>query len=262
MKSVLVLIAIVILLNPSLYSAENSEKELKELFSKRGVEGTILITSLKGDKIYSYNKKRAAERFIPASTFKIPNSIIALETGAVKSETELIKWNGKKHGYNQWNRDHTLETALPVSCVWFYQELARRVGTENYKKILKKIAYGNMNPGPVVDTFWLTGDLRISAEEQIKFLKKFYHNKLPFSKKHMDIVKKILIVKKGDNFIIRAKTGWAVFPEKQYGWYVGYVEKKDNVWFFALNIDFNKSSDNRYRKEIVMEALGKLGIIN
>lgn len=234
-----------------------SAEDLADLFKKHGVKGTMIISSLKGDKVIWHNKKRASERFIPASTFKIPNTLIALETGALKDEHETLKWDGKKRWLEAWNRDHNLTTAFPASVVWFYQEIARRVGTAKYIEILKKLDYGNMNPGPELTSFWLIGDLRISAEEQIKFLKKLYHKKLPFKDRNFEILKKIMVVEKNSEYTLRAKTG----STGKFGWYVGYVVTKDNVWFFAMNLDYRKSSDGALRKTISMEALKLKGII-
>lgn len=122
--------------------------DLAKLFHTRGVEGTIIIDSLDSKETFVYNKDRSEERFSPASTFKILNTLIALEEGAVRNEKEIIKWDGKDRGLDAWNKDQTLETAFPISCVWFYQELARRIGSEKYITHLKKVEFGNQMAGP------------------------------------------------------------------------------------------------------------------
>lgn len=243
----------------SVVHAENDD--LGILFADRGVKGTLVIASLDGQTQYVHNAERAAKRMLPASTFKIPNTLIALEEGAVVDEKEIIKWDGVERDWQSWNKDHSIETAFPVSCVWFYQELARRVGDELYQLHLKKLQYGNEMTGPDVTTFWLDGNLKISALEQIDMLKKLYTDALPYQKKHMDVLKKIMIVEETSEYTIRAKTGWAMPIDKQHGWYVGYVETKGQVWFFAMNMDINDKSEAAYRKEITMEALKVNGII-
>jgi beta-lactamase class D len=110
------------------------DPDLAKLFQSRGVEGTFIIDSLDSKETYVYNEARSEERFSPASTFKILNTLIALEEGAIKNEKEVIKWDGKDRGLDAWNKDQTLETAFPISCVWFYQELARRIGIEKCSK--------------------------------------------------------------------------------------------------------------------------------
>lgn len=237
------------------------DADLSQLFQDRGVEGTIVISSLDGKITYVHNTRRSKTRFIPASTFKIPNTLIALEEGAIKSEKEVIRWDGKDKGLDTWNRDQTLETAFPASCVWFYQELANRVGNQRYLAHLKMLGYGNEKTGPDVTTFWLDGDLKISAMEQINFLKKVYKDSLPYSKSNIKLLKKIMIVEENPQFTIRAKTGWAMRTNPQQAWYVGYVETKGQIWFFALNFEIRKKGDETFRKEITMAALKAKGIL-
>ena len=241
--------------------AHAEDFELAGLFQKRGVEGTIVISSFDGKNEYIHNINRAKQEFLPASTFKIPNTLIALDEGAISNEKEIIKWDGQDKGWSAWNKDQSLETAFPISCVWFYQELASRVGNEKYLSHLKKINYGNQKTGPEVKSFWLDGDLKVSAFDQIRFLKKLYSGNLPYKKQHLEILKKILVVEDNYQYTIRAKTGWATRINSQHGWYVGYVETSQRAWFFATNLQINKKSDSKYRKEITMEALKLKGII-
>lgn len=257
-KTILILIGMVL----STGSLCAEEAQLAKLFIERNVKGTIIISSLDGKSEYCYNKERSGNRYLPASTFKIPNTLIALEERAIISEKEIIKWDGKKREWSSWNRDQSLESAFPISCVWFYQELARRVGDSRYLFHLDKMQYGNQKTGPDVTTFWLEGDIRISAREQIDFLKKLYKGQLPYKKEHLKILKRIMVVDETPKYIIRAKTGWVMRTEHQIGWYVGYVEKSGQVWFFAANIDIEKKSDSAFRKEITMKALDVLGIIS
>lgn len=246
-------------LDVSSYAAD--DPDLANLFRAAGVEGTIVITSLGGKETYVSNKARSEERFTPASTFKIPNTLIALQEGAVSNEKEVIKWDGKDKGFDSWNKDQTLETALPASCVWFYQELAKRVGNEKYVNWLSKLGYGNRMTGPDVTKFWLEGELKISPKEQIDFLKRLYEERLPFRKEHMRLLKKLMIVEEKPDYTIRAKTGWAMRIKPQQGWYAGYIETGGRVWFFATNIEISKKGDEMFRKEITMEALEAKGII-
>ncbi len=233
-----------------------NDKDIENIFKKTKINGTIVLSSLKDNKEYISNNSRAIKRYIPASTFKIPNTLIALEEMVIKDQYEIIKWDGIKRFYEPWNKDQTLQSAISISCVWCYQKLAKKIGNDKYLYYLKKLHYGNEKTGSDVSTFWLEGDIKISAIEQIEFLKKLYENNLPFKQKYMDITKEILTVEKTDKYIIKAKSGWS----GKIGWYVGYVETKNNIWFFALNADIKKE-ELKYRKQIVMESLKIKGII-
>jgi beta-lactamase class D len=149
--------------------------------------------------------------------------------------------------------------AFRVSCVWFYQELARRIGERKYLQYLRRLKYGNRRTGSDVTTFWLEGDLRISAVEQIAFLKKLVKEELPFSKEHLRILKKIMIVEQTSLYTLNAKTGWT--GRNGIGWYVGYIEAKGTIWLFAMNLDTVNAGDEKYRQEITREALKLKGIL-
>ena len=226
-----------------------ADTEIENIFKKSGINGSLVISTLDQEK-YIYNRKRANKRYLPASTFKIPNTLIALEKKVIKDEYEIIKWDGKVRSYSPWNKDQNLETAISISCVWCYQIFSKKIGNATYLKYLQKMNYGNKMTGTNISTFWLDGDIKISALEQINFLRKLYINDLPFSQTNIDITKKILTVDKNNDYTIRAKSGWT----GKLGWYVGYIETKDKVWFFALNADIQREH-LKYRKEIVMDAL-------
>jgi len=232
------------------------DNDLTNIFDRSKLNGTIVISALNDDIKYIYNEQRAVKSYIPASTFKIINTLIALEEKVIKDENEIIKWDGKVRSYTPWNKDQTLQSAISISCIWCYQKFAKEIGNDKYLAYLKNINYGNHKTGSKVTTFWLDGDIKISAMEQIEFLKKLYRNELPFKQRYIDITKKILTVEKTENYIIKAKSGFS----GKIGWYVGYVETKNGVWFFSLNADITKDK-LKYRKQIVMEALKIKNII-
>ena len=232
-----------------------STTDLKEIFEKENVNGCFIIHDFKNNKSLVHNSARIDSAYLPASTFKIINSMIALETGVIKDEQEIVKWDGKKRFVSAWNRDHNLETGIKYSVVWMYQELARKIGEERMSQWVKKAEYGNQNIGGEIDLFWLNGDIRITANQQIDFLKRLYLNQLPFEQENQETVKKILIVEQNDTYTIRAKTGWAARIENQIGWYVGYLENENNVYFFALNMDIRNSEEAKKRKEITNKIL-------
>lgn len=232
-----------------------STKDLQKIFERENVNGCFIVHDFKNNISLSHHPARLDSAFLPASTFKIINSIIALETEVIKNEKEIIKWDGKERFVKSWNQDHNLASGIKNSVVWLYQELAKRIGKERMSYWVKKSDYGNKNIGGKIDYFWLNGEIRITPNQQIDFLERLYLNQLPFQKKNQETVKKILLVEQSDNYTIRAKTGWAARVEQQIGWYIGYLENKDNVYFFALNMDINSSDESRKRKEITNEIL-------
>lgn len=237
------------------------DKEVEEVFKKYKVEGTIVIESLNKKKIHIYNDKRASELFSPASTFKIPHSLIALNEGIVKKDSVIV-WDKKIREYESWNKDQILLTAFKSSCVWCYQEFASKIGVEKYKNYLKELDYGNRIVGNDVSDFWLDGSLKITTFEQIKFLKRLYKNDLPFKIEDINTLKQIMIEEKNENFTLSAKSGWSTRFEFESGWYIGFVETKDDVWFFATNLVTQGKKDLPLRKEITIESLKIKGIIN
>lgn len=224
------------------------------------INATIVITSLRTGEEHIINKTRSQERFLPASTFKIPNSLIALQQGIV-DEDDTISWDGRDKGFSEWNKDHSLKTAFSVSCVWFYQELAKMIGIESYLEYLEMMNYGNKMVGNNVDTFWLEGDIRISAAEQVEFLKTVYFEEFDFDEANYSILKELMIEEKTDNYTLRAKTGLAQRVTPRTGWYVGYVETDVDVWFFACNLEVQQESDADLRKDLAMMYLRELQII-
>lgn len=237
--------------------------DLKRFFDEYKVEGCFVLYDKKENKFTRYNSKRCAERFTPASTFKIPNSLIALETGVIKDENEIIKWDGVKRDRAEWNRDHTLDSAFEFSALWFYQELARRVGEKRMKKYVSDFGYGNTDISGGIDQFWLRGNLRISPDEQIQFLRKVYENKLPVADRSNEILKKIMLAESNANYKLFAKTGAGRNGAKRLGWYVGFIERNGNVYYFANNVEAENGNENFMpaRIEVAKKILNELGLL-
>ena len=259
----LILCCLLLVLGFSATWVRAEDAALAKLFSARAVQGTLVLANRDGSRSYVHNEARAAQPLLPASTFKIPNTLIALDEGVI-TEKELLKWDSTDKGLAAWNRDQTLASAFKNSCVWCYQELAQRIGAKRYQAWLKKIDYGNALPGPELTTFWLSGDLRISAQQQITFLKKLYRRELPFKAASYDALRRIMLAEEKPGYRLYAKTGWAGYGEKdtpQTGWYVGYLETGTDVWFFALNMAITKPAEAAYRQQMVLEALKLKGII-
>ncbi|WP_435387559.1 class D beta-lactamase [Laspinema olomoucense] len=235
-------------------------------FQEFGVEGSIIIGELNSDRLWQHNPKRNQTPFPTASTFKILNSLIALETGVIPHELAVLTWDGIPRTIPTWNRDLNLKEAFKLSAVWFYQVLARRIGYERMQQWITQVGYGNQNIGTPeeIDQFWLQGNLQITPQQQVQFLRRLYNNNLPFSQQTLSLVKEIMIYEQTTDYTIRAKTGWFGFGNESLqniGWFVGYVETGDNVYFFATNIDINKPEDGPARLELTRRCLQDIGVL-
>ncbi|WP_425428389.1 class D beta-lactamase [Agarilytica rhodophyticola] len=228
--------------------------EWAKVFDKYNAKGTILVVDKRSSlqEVKVFNSERANKRFAPASTFKVPHTLFALDAGLVKDEFQIFPWDGVKRSFKLHNQDQNLRSAMRYSALWVYEIFAKQLGEEKAKNYLKKIDYGNMDPRTDTGVYWIDGKLAISAYEQIDFLKKLYRNTLPFQKQHLLLLKDLMIVEAGSNWILRAKTGW----QGSYGWWVGWVEWPSGPVFFALNIDTpNKMKDLYKRQAIVKDIL-------
>ena len=257
-KKIKLLLLFFLLFNTFLFS---KNLELEKIFKENKVNGTIVIESLNTKKRYIYNDNRADSFLSPASTFKIPHTLIALNEGII-NKNSVILWDKKIREIDSWNQNQTLQTAFKNSCVWCYKEFTSKIAASKYKEYLEKLNYGNKTIGTDVSDFWLDGSLKITALEQVDFLKKLYKNDLPFKIEHINTLKNIMIEEKNENFTLRAKSGWSTRFEFESGWYVGYIETKEDVWFFATNLITHGQKDLPLRKEITMEVLKIKGIIN
>ncbi|MDR2084169.1 MAG: class D beta-lactamase [Bacteroidales bacterium] len=270
MKKINIKIGLMILaMSIALNGFANKPKELSELkniFDKFKVSGSILIYNQKENVYSGYNLERCNVTFCPASTFKIPNTLIALESGIATSET-IFEWNGESRKFSGWEKDMTLKEAFKASAVPVYQEIAQRVGVEKMRYYTQLFNYGNLEiTAENIDKFWLEGNSAITQYQQIYFLQKLYNLELPVREESMKQVKEIMQYETGNNYSISGKTGWAVRQKEDITWFVGYVETNDNVYFFATNVtsteNTNTETFGQVRIELTKEVLNELKIIN
>jgi beta-lactamase class D len=237
--------------------------ELDSIYNKYEVEGSFILVDLENDQKSVYNDPDIYVERTPASTFKICNSIIGLETGVITDENFIIEWDGVERRIPSWNQDTDLGMALQNSTVWYYQEVARRIDTVQMQFWLHKLDYGNKNMGDEVDQFWLNGDISISPMQQAGFLESIINRTLEVSDRTIDILEDIMTYDSTDNYIIRAKTGWGFVENEDIGWFIGWIEKDEKEYVFVnciqtatLNDQFGKA-----RIDIVYEVLRQEGLI-
>ncbi len=245
--------------------ATEEVRDLARFF--KGMNGSFVLFDAKANCYVRHNPEQCARRFSPASTFKILNSLIGLETGVIPDEHYVIPWDSVRRTVPDWNRSHDMESAIRYSVVWYYQELARRVGVERMSKYVRESDYGNQDVSGPLDRFWLGSTLLISANEQVGFLRKLHDNNLPFSQRALGIVKRILILDHTGVYTLRAKTGYAVDDRGVgAGWFVGYVERGEQIYYFATTIVTKQPERDTdrimtSREPITLAILKELGIL-
>lgn len=239
---------------------QNSQ-EVNQLFRNGNVTGSFVLYDVTQHRLIGYNRERAYTQFIPASTFKVANTIIGLSVGAVKSIDEILPYGGKPQPVKAWEKDMSLREAIVLSNVAIYQELARRIGLERMRNSLITMRYGNHEIGKVVDHFWLVGPLKTSAVEQAEFFASLAEGALLFPKTQQEVVRESIKLEQNDNWTLYGKTGWENFPNAGVGWWVGWVKKGGHVYAFALNIDIREAADAAKRIELGKASLKALGVI-
>lgn len=203
-------------------------------------------------------------RFLPASTFKIVNSLIGIEIGRITDEKMIIKWDGVKRPVEDWNKDLSMEEAFKVSSVPYYQEVARRIGKDTMQHWLDTLNYGTRKVTTQIDSFWLDNSLKISPDEQLGLVKRLYFDQLPFQKRTQQIVRDAMVQEDNTLYKLSYKSGWGVDEQKaNIGWLVGWIEENKHPYFFALlvkspdaNIDMKKVREN-----IIKGILKQLGFL-
>jgi beta-lactamase class D len=221
------------------------EDQLKVHFDKAGVQGCFGMFDNSLGQFTIYNMPRYRDSaYSPASTFKIFNSLVALSTGRIFSDTVIVPWDGVVRTgpggdtMHAWNKSMNMREAFAVSCVPFYQEMARRIGRDTMQMMLDSIGYGNKKIGPKIDQFWLDNSLKITPDEQLGLVKRLYFRQLAFQNREQDIVRDLMIREKTDKYTLAYKTGWGQTEKgNQLGWIVGWIEENRHPYFFVLNVE-------------------------
>ena len=253
--------------NDTFIDHEQYVPEFKSLLDSLNLHGSILIYDFKKNAYYSNDFEWAAKGQLPASTFKIVNSIIALEIGILKNDSTLIEWDGSARRLAVWEQDLSLKEAFHYSCVPCYQEIARKIGLVQMRAFLDKLGYGLMKvDSSNLDLFWLAGESRINQYQQIEFLDALYQAELPISKRTTSIMKRMMIIEKTKDYTLSGKTGWSISNGLNNGWFVGLLETNNKIYFVASNIEprqgFDMNTFSSIRKPMVLEAFKRIEIID
>jgi beta-lactamase class D len=229
--------AAIVLSSCSMNNVEQDDS-FKKYFDENKVTGSFALFDNGRGEFVIYNLKKDTTRILPASTFKIVNALIALQTGVVTTDSTIIQWDGRQRNVSNWNQDLSLAQAFRYSSVPHFQEIARRIGRDTMQKWIDSLKYGNMKIGPAIDSFWLDNSLQISPDEELGLVKKLYFDQLPFRKGVQKAVRDMMLQEDNSNYAISYKTGWGVNDENHaIGWVVGWIEENRHPYFFVLNIE-------------------------
>jgi beta-lactamase class D len=258
------LFALIMLSACSLNNVKEDDS-LKKYFDENNVNGCFALYNNASNKFTIYNLKRYRDSsFLPASTFKIVNSLIGLQEGKIVNDSMVIKWDGVKRPIESWNKDMTMYEAFRASSVPYYQEVARRIGKERMQFWLDSLSYGTRKINTAIDAFWLDNSLKITPDEELGLIKKLYFNQLPFFKNNQEIVKRAMLFENDANYRLAYKTGWGKTENGNHlAWVTGWVEENNHPYFFVLNFESAQPDADipAIRMKIVKGVLKQLGFL-
>lgn len=242
----------------------NEDENLKTYLDSAAVKGCFALFNNGANDFTVSNLSRYRDSsYPPAATFDIVNSLIGIQTGAIRDENMVVKWDSIKRTADEWNRDLTMKEAFTVSSVPYFQEVARRIGRDTMKIWIDSLGYGNRNMDGPIDSFWFT-NLKIKPDEQLGLVKKLYFDQLPFFKHTQNIVQSVMLREQNSNYQFSYKTGWERIENgHELAWVVGWIEENKHPYFFVLNIE----SPEPGRVPVVCmkllrEILARLGFFN
>lgn len=216
------------------------------------VHECMLIEALDGSFHYNSDMAECSHATAPASTFKIPHALIALETGVVSDPQAVVTWDGTDYPNALWKQDHSLESAIQWSALWFFQRTAALIGNARMLDGLLRLEYSRDSFDGDLTRFWLDGDLQVTPEEQLRFLRQLAANELPVRQAHMDAVKRAMLMPAGKVTLaagshplllqvpglggVYAKTGNAAVEGENVSWLVGFLEVRGRTYVFASRV--------------------------
>jgi beta-lactamase class D len=240
------------------------DDSLGKFFKENSVAGCFGLLDNGTGEFTIYNLARFRDSaYLPASTFKIVNSLIGLQTGKISNDSMIIKWDSVDRGRTECNKDMSMYEAFRLSCPPWYQELARRIGKDTMQHWLDSLSYGNKKISRI-DTFWLDNSLKIRPDEELGLVKRLYFNQLPFHQRNQEIVKRAMLFENNTNYRLSYKTGWGHTETGAHlAWITGWVEENKHPYFFVLNIESKDANTDipTIRMTILKEILTQLGFL-
>ncbi len=163
------------------------DNDLKKYFDSSNVEGCFALLNNQTASITVYNMKLDTQRLAAGTSFKIPETLIGIQTGKITNENTTLLNDSLGTG------NPTLKEAFNNSSIPYFQSLAREIGKDTLKFWVDSLGYGNKNMNSAVDSFWLNNDLKVSPDEQLGMLSKLYFEQLPFQKYAQEMVGNLML---------------------------------------------------------------------
>ncbi|MCB2199133.1 hypothetical protein KQI63_06980 [bacterium] len=255
-------IAVFLTLLTSRSLAEEASDPILEDIRALGLTGCVLLYDSETRTTIQYGDSFADSAFTPASTFKVPHALIALETGVV-TDTTIFPWDGIERGWRLWDRDLGFADAIHYSAIHLFQQIAPKIGRERMQQWVDRFDYGNGEISGDIDLFWVDGGLRVTPRQQLDFLQQMVNGKLPVKQEYVDFVSGSMLITKGDGWTAHAKTGRAIRVLPQVGWYIGWVEFEERkpIYFATVLLDDEDGPKiKRPRLDLTQKALEKAGL--
>lgn len=226
-----------------------------------GYEGSFVLYDLVSEQYHIYNEEGSVIRVSPASTYKLYSALIAMDRGIIDSENSVLPWDGTAYLYDAWNTDQSLVSAMENSVNWYFQELDMQVGKKELASYYEQLSYGNHDLSGDISDYWLESSLRISPVEQVELLKTIFLNDSIFRPEHVDALKKMIRLSEKEGAVLSGKTGTSAVNGKVVnGWFIGYVERDQNTFIFATNIQSVDDAGGSMAAQITLSVLDDMGI--
>lgn len=261
----------VVLLSSCSQSRITEHTEWGKFFDNYGIKDAgIILRDNNHESIHYYNKARVSRRVLPASTFKVFLSLVALETAVAPDDQLVIRWDSVKRK-PEWDKDMDMREALKTSSEPYFKEIARRIGPSRLQHYLDTVKYGNMLMSGKIDEVWVNNSLQITADEQTGFMKRLYFSELPFSERSQRIVKTLMLHEQTPGYNLYYKTGTGEVGDSVTYWVVGFIERIEHVnepkesmnksdvrnypYFFAENFTMAKSDTSKHWFDVRINIL-------
>lgn len=226
-----------------------------------GYDGSFVLYDTENDTWSIYDMEHAILRTSPNSTYKIYNALFGLEEDVITPDNSFMEWDKEKYPFDTWNDNQDLYSAMKNSVNWYFQTIDEQLGTSDIKHYIHKIGYGNENICGDFSSYWMESSLKISPVEQVRLLRELYDNSFGFALENVDAVKNSIYLSSSGNANLYGKTGTGCINGRDVnGWFIGYVETPDCIYFFALNIGADSNAAGNKAADITMSILSDLQI--